>query len=82
MKLTSLLQLVDKLQQACKIDNLQQVCGVLGCVCKPFINVFSYLSDSWVYDQAVLHKDQGEDIVRDTREYYSESKPTKNRPDR
>ena len=28
MKLTSLLQLVDKLQQAGKIDNLQQVCGV------------------------------------------------------
>ena len=32
MKLTSLLQLVDKLQQIGKIDNLQQVCGVLGCV--------------------------------------------------
>ena len=29
MKLTSLLQLVDKLQQAGKIDNSQQVCGVL-----------------------------------------------------
>ena len=32
MKLTSLLQLVDKLQQAGKFDNLQQVCGVFGCV--------------------------------------------------
>ena len=32
MKLTSLLQLVDKLQQAGKIDNLQQVCDVFGCV--------------------------------------------------
>ena len=30
-KLTRLLQLVDKLQQASKIDNLQQVCGILGC---------------------------------------------------
>ena len=27
MKLTSLLELVDKLQQAGKIENLQQVCG-------------------------------------------------------
>ena len=32
MKLTSLLQLVDKLQQVDKSDNLQQVCGVFGCV--------------------------------------------------
>ena len=32
MKLTSLLQLVDKLQQAGKVDNLQQVFGVSGCV--------------------------------------------------
>ena len=32
MELTSLLQLVDKFQQVCKIDNLQQVCGVFGCV--------------------------------------------------
>ena len=32
MKLTSLLQLVGKLQKAGKIDNLQQVCGVFGCV--------------------------------------------------
>jgi hypothetical protein len=32
MKLTSLLQLVDNLQQAGKIDKLQQVCGVFGCV--------------------------------------------------
>ena len=29
MKLTSLLQLVDKFQQAGKIDNLQQVCIVI-----------------------------------------------------
>ena len=32
MKLTSLLQLVDKLQQAGKIDNLQQFCGVFSSV--------------------------------------------------
>ena len=32
MKLTSLLKLVDKLQQAGKIDNLQQVSGVFGSV--------------------------------------------------
>ena len=38
LTLTDLLQLdeidklVDKLQQADKIDNLQQVCGVFGCV--------------------------------------------------
>ena len=32
MKLASLLQLVDKLQQAGKTDNLQQVCDVFGCV--------------------------------------------------
>ena len=32
MKSTSLLQLVDKLQQAGKIDNLQQVCRVFGFV--------------------------------------------------
>ena len=30
--MTSLLQLVDKMQQANKIDNLQQVCSVYGCV--------------------------------------------------
>ena len=29
--MTRLLQLVDKLQQASKIDNLQQLCGILGC---------------------------------------------------
>ena len=28
----SLLQVVNKLQQAGKIDNLQQACGVFGCV--------------------------------------------------
>ena len=32
MKFTSLLKLVNKLQQAGKIDNLQQACGVLGCI--------------------------------------------------
>jgi hypothetical protein len=32
MMSTSLLQLVDNLQQAGKIRNLQQVCGVSGCV--------------------------------------------------
>ena len=31
MKLTNLLKLVDKMQQAGKIDNLQQVYGVFGC---------------------------------------------------
>ena len=35
MRLTSLLQVVNKLQQACKIDSLQQVCGVLGCIAMP-----------------------------------------------
>jgi hypothetical protein len=33
---TSLLQLVDNLQQAGKIRNLQQVCGVSGCVVYPY----------------------------------------------
>ena len=33
MKLTSLLQPVDKLQQVGKIDNLQQVCGNFSCIC-------------------------------------------------
>ena len=32
MKLTFLLQLVNKLQQVGEIDNLQQVCGVFGGV--------------------------------------------------
>ena len=32
MKSTDLLQLVDNLQQAGKVRNLQQVCGVSGCV--------------------------------------------------
>ena len=32
VKLTSLLQLVDKLQQTRKIDKLQQACGVSVCV--------------------------------------------------
>ena len=26
------IDMIDKLQQAGKIDNLQQVCGVFGCV--------------------------------------------------
>ena len=34
MKLTSLLQLVERLQQVGKIDNLQQVCSIFGCVCQ------------------------------------------------
>ena len=32
MKLTSLLQFVDNLKQAGEIDNLQQACGVFGCI--------------------------------------------------
>ena len=32
MKMKSLLQLVEKLQQASNTDNLQQVCGVFRCV--------------------------------------------------
>ena len=32
MNSTDLLQLVDNLQQAGKIHNLQQICGVSGCV--------------------------------------------------
>ena len=41
MKLTSLLQLVDKLQQAGKIDNLQQVCDVFGCVSNVLVQKYS-----------------------------------------
>ena len=37
MKLTSLLQLIDKLQQVGKIDNLQQVRNVFGYVCMIFV---------------------------------------------
>ena len=32
MNLTGLLQIVEKLQQVSKIDSLQQVCDVFGCV--------------------------------------------------
>ena len=39
MKLTSLLQLVDKLQQASKIENLQQVCGIFAWVEKFYYSV-------------------------------------------
>ena len=40
MKLTSLLQLVDRLQQAGKIDNLQQVCSVfLLCMGNAFVEL-------------------------------------------
>ena len=35
MKLTNSLQLIDKLQQAGKIDNLQQVCGFGLCISTP-----------------------------------------------
>ena len=37
MKLTSLLQFFNKLQQAGKIDNLQQVCDVFSCVGLPIL---------------------------------------------
>ena len=46
MKLTSLLQLVDKLQQVCKIDNLQQVCGVFGCVRASELYIFDIWNDN------------------------------------
>ena len=41
MNSTDLLQLVDNLQQASKIHNLQQVCGVSGCVMIYYSTSFS-----------------------------------------
>ena len=38
MKLTSLLQFFNKLQEAGKIDNLQQVCDVFSCVGLPILS--------------------------------------------
>ena len=43
IKSTSLLELVDKLQQPGKIDNLQQVCGVFSCL---MVDSFRWLSVS------------------------------------
>ena len=37
----SLLQVVNKLQQAGKIDNLQQACGVFGCVVTDVQSLFT-----------------------------------------
>ena len=50
MKLTSLLQLVDKLQHADKIDNLQQVWGVFGCVA---VSVFWNMLFGWFQNKLV-----------------------------
>ena len=47
MKLTSLLQLVNKLQQAGKIDKLQRVCNVFGCVL-----VFKRKKLTWLFCRA------------------------------
>ena len=41
MKFTSLLQIVDKLQQAGKIGNLQQVCDVCGSVLRKIFTYFT-----------------------------------------
>ena len=54
MKLTSLLQLVGKLQQAGKIDNLQQVCGVFDCVhslacCNKLLQDVNRLAATWAF---------------------------------
>ena len=43
---TSLLQLVDNLQQAGKIRNLQQVCGVSGCV---YDRHYIYIKENFSY---------------------------------
>ena len=62
LTLTDLLQLdeidklVDKLQQAGKIDNLQQVCGVFGCVLHaqkiPVHPRFKLIAEtSWIFDE-------------------------------
>jgi hypothetical protein len=50
---TSLLQLVDNLQQAGKIRNLQQVCGVSGCVAECtsyFTKTFSAISPTKTFN--------------------------------
>ena len=44
MRSTGLLQVVDNLQQAGKVRNLQQVCGVSGCVVLIIILLNSYFS--------------------------------------
>ena len=43
MKLTNLSQIVDRLQQAGKIDNLQRVCGVFDFVGRSYGVVSFYL---------------------------------------
>ena len=43
MKSTDLMQLVDKLQQAGKIHNLQQDCGVSGCVSVKYLPIYAKL---------------------------------------
>ena len=53
---TSLLQLVDKLQQASKIDNLQQVCGVFGCV--RVIKMKEKINCNYTVSRTVLQDDK------------------------
>ena len=53
MKLTILLQLVDKLQKAGKIDNLQQVGGVFGRVVRHTC-AFIMLAVSGIFKNTIL----------------------------
>ena len=53
MKFTSLLELVNKLQQAGKIDNLQQACGVFGCVLERCV-----LNHIWEHLQEIINDHQ------------------------
>ena len=47
MKSTDLLQLVDNLQQAGKIHNLQQVCGISGCANEIYFRVFKNTAEKF-----------------------------------
>ena len=53
MKLTSLLQLVDTLQQTGKIDNLQQIRGVFGCVDLKLSSNLLFDNVDWLENMAV-----------------------------
>ena len=59
-KLTSLLRLVDKLQQVGKIHNLQQVCRIFGCVVlgKMHCLLFSLSFDRQLYKQQLRRHDK------------------------
>ena len=59
MKSTDLLQLVDNLQQAGKINNLQQVCRISGCV------YYVEWDLSWlVVRRATVYKQEGHTDVK------------------